>query len=50
MAELCFNCYKAFIDPNADMRRLVLSDEPDLCEGCGQVVPVVLGDKGDDEL
>lgn len=38
MSELCRECYKRLLDPNAKYDDLTLSREDDLvfCEGCGE--------------
>lgn len=43
MAEFCRSCYWKYI-AHGDERytRLITSDKPELCEGCGEVKPVVI--------
>jgi hypothetical protein len=41
MAEFCLECFKKF-EPNANEHNTVLSDNPDFCEGCCDIKPVVL--------
>ena len=40
MAEFCRECFYRMIGNRDD--RLVMSEESDLCEGCGEIKPVVL--------
>ena len=40
MAEYCKDCFKKW-NPNVDERRLRMSREAELCEGCGQLKPCV---------
>jgi hypothetical protein len=42
MAEFCKNCYKEKIDPSVEDDRIILSQEAELCEGCGETKPVVI--------
>lgn len=42
MAEFCKECYKAKLDPSAEDDRIILSQEEELCEGCGETKKVVL--------
>lgn len=41
MAEFCLECLKKF-EPNANTNNTTVSIDPYLCEGCGQLKPVVL--------
>lgn len=41
MAEFCRECYVRICGGRED-DPLVMSSEPDLCEGCGRVLPVVV--------
>lgn len=41
MAEFCKDCFKEKIDPSALDDTIVLSAEPDLCEGCGETKLIV---------
>lgn len=46
MAEFCRSCAPECLGLNKDeLRRAVFSREPDLCEGCGELKPVLLGIK-----
>lgn len=40
MAEYCKDCFKKW-NPNVDERRPRMSQEAELCEGCGQLKPCV---------
>ena len=40
MAEFCKECYLKYLHTGESVR-LKLSKYPDLCEGCGQLKPVV---------
>ena len=49
MAEFCEKCFKEHLMTSSEQRlvdagkvNLFLSDWNDLCEGCGQIVPVVI--------
>lgn len=43
MAEFCRSCAPKCLGLNKDeMRRAVFSREPDLCEGCGELKPVLV--------
>lgn len=43
MAELCAGCFIDYLlPPLSDVAGIVLSDEYDLCEGCGEWKPFVL--------
>ena len=41
MAEFCIECLRKF-EPNANENNVVLSDNPELCEGCGMLKNVVI--------
>lgn len=41
MAEFCKDCFKK-LEPSVSEQELVLSSDAELCEGCGEVKPVVL--------
>lgn len=41
MAEFCLECLRKF-EPNANENNVVLSDNPELCEGCGMLKNVVI--------
>lgn len=43
MAEFCKECAGKYLGmTKKELRRAVMSDELDLCEGCGQYRPVVV--------
>ena len=42
MAEFCKNCFKEKIDPSVEDANIILSQEAELCEGCGEVKPIVV--------
>lgn len=42
MAEFCKECYKAKLDPSAEDDRIILSQEEELCEGCGETKRIVI--------
>lgn len=42
MAEFCKECYKAKLDPSAEDDRIILSQEEELCEGCGETKKIVV--------
>lgn len=42
MAEFCKNCFKEKIDPSVEDCRIILSQEAELCEGCGEIKPIVM--------
>ena len=42
MAEFCFECYKKFHGENRKEENYIISDELDLCEGCGKYQKVVI--------
>lgn len=41
MAEFCLECLRKF-EPNANENNIVLSDNPELCEGCGILKRIVV--------
>lgn len=43
MAEFCVKCFNNINDLNIDENEYILSDELNLCEGCGQWKRVVVG-------
>lgn len=46
MAEFCKECFLKFIwHTPSDGTQIILSEEPDLCEGCGEIKPVVVAVK-----
>lgn len=42
MAEFCLKCWNELNGKDYTERDMILSDESDLCEGCGKVRPVVV--------
>ena len=42
MAEFCFECYNKMSGGHCKKENYVLSDELDLCEGCGEYKEVVI--------
>ena len=42
MAEFCLKCWNGFNDRNDTERDVILSEELDLCEGCGKYRRVVV--------
>lgn len=42
MAEFCFDCWNKLMDADYPAEKYVLSDELDLCEGCGEWKPVIV--------
>ena len=42
MAEYCFECFKKVFEEKARERDYILSEELDLCEGCGEWKRVVV--------
>ncbi|MBQ8836263.1 MAG: hypothetical protein IJ002_01985 [Clostridia bacterium] len=47
MAEFCEKCYEEmFGDLNKKPAKKILSKELELCEGCGEMKHVVVGEKG----
>lgn len=48
MAEFCLDCFNKYVLPDGYRKRtekdVTLSDEPELCEGCGEMKHVVLAD------
>ena len=45
MAEFCVDCYNHMNGTNDSPKKFVLSDELDLCEGCGEWKRVVIAYK-----
>lgn len=41
MAEFCKDCFLKLFGPVEEDEEIVLSEEPWLCEGCGEWVPIV---------
>ena len=42
MAEFCLDCWNKLNNSSFTEREYVLSDEPDLCEECGEWKPVIV--------
>ena len=42
MAEFCKTCFKEKINPSVEDANIILSQEAELCEGCGEMKPVVV--------
>ena len=42
MAEFCKNCFKEKIDPTAEEDKIILSEDAELCEGCGEEKRIVV--------
>ena len=42
MAEFCKECFKRCIEPGAIDKYIVISEDEDLCEGCGEFKQVVV--------
>ena len=47
MAEFCLDCWNEMNETNDPESKYVFSDEPDLCEGCSEIKPVILATKKD---
>lgn len=47
MAEYCLDCWNKINDTNDPAKDYIISKEPDLCEGCGQMKPVVIMRRAD---
>lgn len=45
MAEFCFDCFKEMMETEDKQWQYVLTDEPELCEGCGLYKKVVVKEK-----
>lgn len=45
MAEFCFECYNKLHGGNRKKENYIISDELDLCEGCGEYKRVVISYK-----
>ncbi len=41
MAEFCLDCWNKLNGTHSTERDYILSDDLDLCEGCGQFRPVI---------
>lgn len=42
MSEFCLNCWNQINQTNDPRIKYVFSDTPELCEGCGQLRPVII--------
>jgi len=42
MAEFCLECWKRINEETGEGKRYILSNDLDLCEGCGEFKPVVI--------
>ncbi|MBQ3556818.1 MAG: hypothetical protein IJA11_03355 [Oscillospiraceae bacterium] len=42
MAEFCFDCWNKLMGEDYPAAHYILSDELDLCEGCGEWKPVIV--------
>lgn len=42
MADFCKDCFKENINPSVKEDTIVVSEEATLCEGCGQIKPIVI--------
>ncbi len=42
MAEFCKTCFKEKINPSVEDANIILSQEAELCEGCGEMKPIVV--------
>lgn len=42
MAEFCYECMKKELGIDISNKKVVFSDDLELCEGCGEYKPVVL--------
>lgn len=45
MAEFCFKCFQVYFDDRIKKRNLTISNEIDLCEGCGRYTNTVITDR-----
>lgn len=45
MAEFCVDCWNKINEKNDSQSRYILSEEPDLCEGCGEIKTVIIAEK-----
>ncbi len=45
MAEFCFECFKEMMEIEDEEWRYLLTDEPELCEGCAQYKAVVIKER-----
>ncbi len=42
MSEFCLDCWNRINKTHDTEKEWVLSQEPDLCEGCGKYLPVIV--------
>ena len=42
MAEFCKECFKELLFNDYEDDQLIISEDDDLCEGCGEFKPVVI--------
>lgn len=42
MAEFCLDCWNKMNETNDSKRKYIMSEELDLCEGCGEWKPVII--------
>ena len=42
MAEFCVDCWNKINETNYSAKKFIISDELDLCEGCGKITNVIL--------
>lgn len=42
MAEFCKDCLLEMMDVDLKKNKIILSDDDDICEGCGNIKPVVV--------
>lgn len=45
MAEFCLDCWNRMNESHDTEKDWVLSEEPELCEGCGNYVPVIVTER-----
>lgn len=46
MAEFCLECWNSMNEREEDSRQYILSEELELCEGCGEWKHVIIGERG----
>ena len=49
IAEFCKHCFLTQLNPNENEDNLVMTEDLDLCEGCGNITNVVLYVKDGDK-
>ena len=42
MAEFCLECYNKLMDKNYKESQVIIDDELDLCEGCGEMKQTII--------